>query len=323
MQSLTFNELQTQIEELYQEGKFAAALDSATEQFEHFPQHRHLLYYWRIVMSARLGDNDQSLDLLQEALNAGVWYGEVLLRKSPSLQALQGDLQFERLVELNQEMRQKDQQESFPLLTLRPEDKCQAGSDPCPLLLALHANASNAQGSMGFWQPAASAGWLVAAPQSTQAMWSGAYVWDDRSTSEREIKKHFATLKRQYAIDPLKTVLAGHSMGGEIAIWLALKGETPACGFIAFGPGGPYMDDLTKWESLLFENPTENLRGYLIFGEDDDSISQENVVTLGAMLNDHGIPCEIEEVPAAAHEFIPAYEATLLHALNFVLQNSD
>jgi predicted esterase len=323
MQPLNFDELQSQIEELYQQGKFAAALDLATEQFEHFPQHRHLLYYWRIVMSARVGDEDQALDLLQEALNAGVWYGEVLLRKSPSLQALQGNSLFERMVELNQELRKQEKQETFPLLTIRPEGKCQAGSDPCPLLLALHANASNAQGSMGFWKPAASAGWLVAAPQSTQAMWSGAYVWDDRLTSEREIKKHFATLQSQYAIDPRKTVLAGHSMGGEIAVWLALKGEIPARGFIAFGPGGPFMDDLTKWEPLLYENLAENLHGYLVFGEDDDSISQENVVMLGAMLNDHGIPCEIEEVPAAAHEFIPAYEVVLLRALKFILATSD
>jgi predicted esterase len=323
MQPLTFDELQTQIEELYQEGKFSAALDLATAQFEYFPQHRHLLYYWRIVMSARVGDEDQALALLKEAFDTGVWYGEALLRKSPSLQTLQGNSQFEHLVELNQELRQKDQQKIFPLLTLRPKDKCQAGSEPCPLLLALHANASNAQGSMGFWQPAASAGWLVAAPQSTQAMWPGAYVWDDRQISQREIKKHFATLQEQYAIDPRKTILAGHSMGGEIAIWLALKGEIPVRGFIAFGPGGPFMDDLAKWEPLIFENLSENLRGYLIFGEDDDSISQENIVTLNAMLNEHGIYCEIEEVPAAAHDFIPAYGAVLLRALQFILDAQD
>jgi len=323
MQSLTFEELQSQIEELYQEGMYAAALELVNEQFDSFPQHRQVLYYWRIVMSARIGDENQALNLLQEALDSGIWYGEVLLRKSPSLQSLQGNSQFERLVELHQDLSQRDQQETFPLLILRPKDKCQAGGEACPLLLALHANASNAQGSMSFWRPAASAGLLVAAPQSTQAMWPGAYVWDDRSESEREIKKHLATLHDQYAIDPRRIILAGHSMGGEIAIWLALKGEIPVRGFIAFGPGGPFMDDLTKWEPLLFENITENLRGYLIVGENDDSISQENVAILSAMLNEQGIPCEFEEVPNAAHDFTPGYESVLLRALKFVLKTSD
>ena len=40
-------------------------------------------------------------------------------------------------------------------------------------------------------------------------------------------------------------------MGGEIAIWLALRGSIEARGFLAIGPGGPYMDNLAEWEPVL------------------------------------------------------------------------
>ena len=227
MEPPTFDELQAQFEELYRDGEYITALDLATENFDLFPEHHHLLYYWRIVMSARIGEFDQALFLLQEALEGGIWYGDVLLRKSPSLKDLQGHPEFERLVELNQDLRQQDSQQSFPLFTLRPEGRCQAGDEPCPLLLALHANAGNTQGSLGFWRPAASAGWLVAAPQSTQAIWRGAYVWDDRPTSESEIRKHYASLLENYAVYLLERRLKSASFLRDLRRrWQSLEAES-------------------------------------------------------------------------------------------------
>ncbi|MBN1146873.1 MAG: dienelactone hydrolase family protein [Anaerolineales bacterium] len=323
MERPTFEELQTEFEELFQDGEYTAALELAAENFKFFPKQRHLLYYWRVVALARLGETDQVLALLQEALDGGVWYGELLLRKSPSFKDLQGHPEFERLVELHQALRQQGAQQSYPLYTLRPEGRCQAGGDPCPLLLALHGNASNTQGSLGFWRPAASRGWLVAAPQSTQAIWEGAYVWDDRPTSESEMQKHYASLLENYTVDTGRVILAGHSMGGEIAIWLALKGAIPACGFIAVGPGGPFMDALEEWEPLLSQYPAPTLRGYFIVGQNDNAILKDSVLALAQALNESGVPCEVEEVEAAGHDFIPAYEAATLRALEFVLNTED
>lgn len=318
MEFLTFEELQTRIQELYSETEFKAALDLATQQTERFPEHAHHLYYWRIVMAARIGDTEQALQLLEEILATGFWYGEVLLRRSPSLKGLQGMPAFERLVQRNRQLQEAEQEHSFPLITLRSQGQCAAGGDPCPMMLALHANASNARETVEFWRPAASAGWLVAVPQSTQAMWKDAYVWDNRETAEREIKKHYASLLDQYAVDPDRCILAGHSMGGETAIWLALTGRIPARAFIAFAPGGPLVDDLESWVPLIQENENFGLRGYIIMGDEDNSIPQDNVEQIVEMLNRGGIPCELERVPHAGHDFDPAFEFSLLRALEFV-----
>jgi len=314
-----FNDLQKHLQELYQNKEFAVALSLATRQFDRFPENRILLYYWRITMAVRTGDIPLSLRLLREALSSGVWYGDALLRKSPSLKSLQGLPEFENLIELNQELAKEDHQESFPLFTLRPEGRCQEESLACPLLLALHANASTAQGSMSFWKPAATTGWLVAAPQSTQAIWKGAYIWDNREVTEREIRRYYSLLQAGYSIDPQCTVLAGHSMGGETAIWLALKGVIETIGFIAIGPSGPFIDEPIIWEPLIQENLTGNLRGYIIIGKADTEISPENIQKLIKMLNQAGISCKLENIPNAGHDYIPEYDASFLRALDYLI----
>ena len=172
---LPFEEIQSQIQAAYQAGDYTAALELAERHTARFPEQTPLLFYWRVCMHARLEQPSQAIRLLAEVLDSGLWYGEVLLRKSPSLKSLQGIDEFERLVAWNRELQSAAQAQRFPLLILRSEGGCQEKANPCPLLLGLHANMGIAQTSLPLWQPAASSGWLVAAPQSSQAMWKDAY----------------------------------------------------------------------------------------------------------------------------------------------------
>jgi predicted esterase len=318
MEYATFNELQTHIQALYRQEAYAAALELATEQAPNFPEQFHLLAYWQVCMAVRTEQIELALRVLDELLERGFWYGESLLRKSPSLLPLQGLPEFEARVEHSHELQAEEQARLFPLLTLRSAGRCGAGQDPCSLLVGLHANASTAQASLNFWRAAAVDGWLVAAPQSTQAMWRGAYVWDDRQISEAGLLKHMQGLKAQYAFDPKRVVLGGHSSGGELALWLAIKGIIPCQGFIAIGPGGPLIDDVENWTAILYENPQRSLRGYVIVGQEDESIPQENVRILVDILNETGIPTELEEIPDVGHDFSPEYEDGLRRGLDFI-----
>ncbi len=329
MKATPFAQIEKQLQDLYHRNEYAAALELATQALAGHPEQVTYLDYWRMTMAARSGDAVLAVEILQQALQAGRWYSELLLRRSPSFKTLQGDPAFERLIALNQETAEKDHEKVFPLYTIRPEKRCLAGhTPPCPLLLALHANAGTVQTSLGFWRPVAAAGWLVAAPQSSQAIWKDAYVWDDRELAEREIHKHYLTLGENYAIDQRRTLLAGHSMGGEIAIWLALKGTIPANGFLAIGPGGPFMDDLAEWEPLLHDNLTEGasenggLRGYVITGEIDDSIPHKNIERLVKRLNRANIPCELEIIPGVGHDYTSEYEPAIARGMQFILNRS-
>ncbi len=320
MNARTFDEVQASIQRFYQQGKYTAALDLATQELSHYPDQTPLLNYWRICMAARLEDKELSIRLLDEQTRSGFWYGEVLLRKSPSLLPLQGLPEYERLVGLNRQLQELDRVTNFPLITLRPEGKCQSDTPACPLLIGLHANGGTAQTSINFWRSAANLGFVVAVPQSSQAMWKDSYVWNDLEIAKEEVARDYARLTQKYSLDAQRVVLAGHSMGGEVAIWLALTGAIRVRGFIAFGPGGPYMDNPSDWLSVIQERSDPDLRGYIVVGEQDDTISQDGYRTLVEFFDQEGVPCELEVVPQAGHDFTMEYEASLKRALEFILQ---
>lgn len=318
MNHLTFEELQSKLQRLHAEGDFRNARDLATEHIDDFPEQRHLIAYWQSTMSARIGDYGEAIEVLSEILETGFWYGETLLRQSPSFKTLQGEPEFEELVATNRALREGDIQIGLNVLTVRPEGRCQADEPACKLLIGLHANMSTSRDALEFFQVAASQDWMVAAPQSSQAAWKDAYLWNDLETSALEIEQIFNNLLQQYHIDQDQVILAGHSMGGEIATWLSLSGRIPNLGFIACGPGGPFMEDLDKWQPFVEIASQSGLRGYMIVGKDDNTIPQGNVARLVDLLNLNGIYCELEVVPNAGHAFTPEYHPALLRAIRYI-----
>jgi predicted esterase len=317
----TFNDLQAQIQKLYRDGDYAAALELVTRQSSNFPEQFPLLGYYQVSMAALAGQPQQALATLKTILDPGFWYSEVLLRKSASLSPLQNHPEFEALVEQNQRNQAADLAHRYPMLILRSKDRCQAGDSPCPLLLGLHGYATTAQASLEFWRSAASVNWLVAALQSSQPMWKDAYVWDDHEYAEQEIKKHLASLNRQYAVDPGKVILAGHDQGGEIALELSLKDNIQVSAFIAIAPSASMIKEPENWATLVQERRNKNLSGYFIVGKKDDLVSRTGVLSLVKMLVKAGIPCKLEEVPDAGHTFVPEFASSLLRALEFIQTN--
>ena len=320
MNDLTFSDLERQLYQLYQNGEYAQALDLVTREASRFPTEAWLVTYWRICLASLLGEMALALPLLEEALAAGLWYAEAQLREDPDLQPLQGLPEFEQLVEVCRKRQAEAQAQAAPaLITLQPEDQCQASLQPCPLLLALHGNYRTAEDSVGFWRSAVSNGWLLALPQSSQVGGSDGYIWNDQDWAVREIQEHVATLCEQYAVDPDRVAVAGFSRGGELAIWLALSGTIEARGFIAVGPGGPYMREPDKWVPLIEVSQGRGLRGYMVVGE-QDIFFYEGTQALAAMLRSRDIPCELEVHPNLGHDFPPEFQQSLTRALEFILQ---
>ena len=320
MNNLTFSELETQLFQLYQGKEYTKALDLATRAASQFPAEATSIYLWRFGLASLLKETALALQLLEEAVEAGLWYAESLLREDPDLQPLQGLPEFEQLVEVCRKRHAKAQAQAAPaLITLQPEGGCQAGLEPCPWLLAFHGNDLTAEGSVGFWRSAVSKGWLLALPQSSQVSGPDGYIWNDQDRAVSEIQEHVATICGQYAVDPNRIVLAGFSRGGELGIWLAMSGTIEARGFIAVGPGGPYINEPDKWVPLIEASQGRGLRGYLVVGE-QDIFCYEGTQALAALLKARDIPCELEVHPNLGHDFPPGFEQSLSRALEFVLQ---
>jgi dienelactone hydrolase len=317
MTTRTFEELQDETMRLYGAGDYAAALALLTREGDGFPEEGAWVLYMEACMAARVGRPDETCRLLDSALERGYWYGEAVMRQSPSFLPLQGQPAFEA-VAARQIARAAEAHAEPVLLVREPTGGCTA-AQPCPGLLALHGNGANGPSALQGWGPVVERGWFLAALQSSQIVGIDQFIWDDQAIATQEAQEHYATLQARYPLDPARTLVAGFSMGGETALRLALTGSLPVRGFILLGPGGPTIDTPAAWLPLIAQHGTRGLRGYVILGEADTGVPQDEIRTLVTLLNDHGIPCELETVPSLRHAYPLDFGPIIDRALAFVL----
>lgn len=307
----TYGELNQKMIEHFQKGEFQQARDLVESVGEDFPANRPMVDYWKMCASARLDDRVRVFEIARDFHADGLWYGEMMWRMTPSFKALQGDAEFERLVTESQELQEQDVQDESVILKLMPEHI----SKETPLLIALHGNQNTATNTLPFWRGAVNAGFFLVVPQSTQPIFKGAYIWDDLETSFGQIKLVYESLREEF---PHRLVLAGHSMGGLIAIQMALTGELPVHGLVVNGPALPFEDAPEELEKVLSSAKERGLRAYFIMGEKDTDIEQDAIRAFVEKMKSAGIPCELETVPNATHDYNPAYDEALKRALQFV-----
>jgi hypothetical protein len=320
MTTRTYEEMNGEALSLYGEQRYADVLDLLNREGDNYPDHAWFVLYMRSCMAARIGEPELALRLLGEALDRGYWSGVDVMRQSPSWQTLQGVPEFEQLAEISIARQAEAQANSVPrLFTLEPEGGCEK-ERPCPLFLALHGNGENGEAALEGWQPVVSRGWLLAAIQSSQITGPAAYVWDDQDVALPEVGGQYAVLREKYAIDAGRTILTGYSMGGETALSVALTGTIPVRGFLLLGPGGPTIDTPEAWLPLIEGAKSRGLRGYMLLGENDDTIPHDAIRTIVTMLNDHGIPCELELVPGTRHQYPQDLDQILERVLAFLGQ---
>jgi predicted esterase len=313
-----FTELSNQIAGHFVDESYAEGLALATSALADFPEQLPTINYWRMCFAARMNDTPAANLILDNTLAEGIWYSEMILRQSPSLAGLQEEETFERLVDVSLKMQASDATAQLPILVTRPENLCGAGDDACPAIVFLHGNQDSAGANLPYWGQLSNSGWLVALPQSRMALWSGAYAWADFDSAAEQIEAQYRQLAENYSLDPSRIVLGGFSMGAEAALALALSGRIHCHGFVLLGPGGPFMDDLTEWEALLDEAEGRELRGYVITGDDDDTIPHAHVRTLVQRLNKRGFHTQHETFGNLGHEYPANWEETLETALAYI-----
>jgi predicted esterase len=299
---------------LMDRGCYAEAYAKLTELAGLHPDNT-ALYYLRSCSAARLPDTALAVNLIREAVGKGFFFGDVLLRQSPSWQVLQGLPEFEELAAICV-ARQREQSGPACYLTELPP-----GADaPYAAVLALHGNGGNATEALASWRPAAEQGRLLAAIQSSQLFATDQYGWNDQELADKDIAAQLAALAAEHDLDADRTVIAGFSMGAETALRFALSGPVPVCGFVLLGPGGPGSPDPDSWLPLIRQQRAAgaNLRGYLLIGELDDEVPAETHRRLTELLAEHGIPCGFEILPDLAHNYPDNFGPIIRRALAFI-----
>jgi len=317
----TYQDLYDEAMRLFQAQQYEDALQLLTHEGRRFPDEAQVILYLRSCLAARTSRPDLAVKLIEEALDRGFWYGNQVMRETPSWQALQGLPEFERLAEICI-ARQVEAKARPRLFTEEPQGGCST-DQPCPLLIALHGNGDNARYVLNAWRPITSNGWLLAAMQSSQAVSSNAYVWEDQDAAMRDIAEDYADLQEQHSINQERIIMAGFSMGGETALRAILTGIVPAKGFILLGPSGPIVNEPEPSLHLIERSSRQGLRGYVIMGEEDVQIEQDSVRKLVDFLNAHNVPCQLEIVPATRHQYPRDFAPIIARALAFVEQTKD
>ena len=311
----TFNLLNQQLAQHFQNQQYQEALELIMAEGNNFPDDRMWADYWKMVAAARLEQRELVFEVARKSLADGFWYGEYLWRQSPSFAPLQGDPEFEQIVAASHEAELKEMPPGEAvIITKLPSNH----SGKSPLLIALHGNQSTAGRTLPFWESAVGDGWVTVIPQSNQVLFKGAFGWDDVERSKAYVASQYEALTKNTAFDSKRVVIAGHSMGGLIAIQMALEGLLPISGLVVNGPAVPYLDDSDQLEKLLISARDRGLRAYFIVGEQDDAINIPEIKNLAEKFSAAGIPCELEMVPDATHDYTPAYDAALLKGLAFV-----
>ena len=316
MTELTFDELETQMMRLYDAGNYTQAYELVQREANHFPEHTHNTYYWLMCLATRVNDMPQALQYFKDSLALGDWFAPRWLRDDEDLKPLQGLPEFEQMVAVCEQKRHEAQADARPELTvISPEGQTEPSS--YPLFIALHGNGANARVTIDPHRWVNTQGWILAVPQSSQIAGVDAFVWDnDWNTARDEVQQHYETLLNYYPVDLERIILSGFSMGGGMAIWLAMNGAIKTRGFVVLGP---YLRDVDTLVPLLGTAKAGGVRGYIIVGE-HDKICLDISHKVHELLNEHGIPCELELRPNLGHSYPHDFEKSLEKGLAFVLQ---
>lgn len=315
----SYAELDDLVAQAYGKQEYATAYELLTREAPRFPEEASTIYYLRSCMAARLGPPDQAIAILAEAVHQGFWYGQMMLRKSPSWLPLQGIPAFEEIAVICLE-RQAAAKSGAAYIVALPEGGLEQGRT-YPLFLALHGNVQTAISALQGWHPVTKMGYILAAIQSSQAEAKDASIWDDQAVADHDVTEQLQAIFAAYPIDHAQIILAGFSMGGETALRLVLQGTIPTQRFLLLGPGGPMTDEPDAWNELIATGAQRGLRGYVLMGERDAGIPQNAIRETVRRMEALGIPCQIEMLPELRHEY-PQDEAVIRHALDFLRASS-
>ncbi len=309
-----FSELQARVFDLYGKGASREALDIVLRAREVFPERAGRISFWTGCLRSRLGELDEALEALEQAVEEGFWSPE-MFRTDPDLEPLRGREDFRAVLAKCEHLREEAQAKARPELLVRtPPDY--AADRRYPLLLALHGRGGNARDPLPHWSEALSAGLILALPQSSQVMGSESFSWDDPERARQELGDHYRALQRDHPVDTVRVVLAGYSQGGALALSLALQGDpVPPRAFILVAPSP--LPAFGTLEAAIENATARGLQGWIWTGQRDPSL--EATKELHRFLVEGGLDCQLHVEPDVGHEFPPDFASKLKSAVTFLV----
>lgn len=312
MKEMTYGRMLRETMEFYHKGLYREAYDYITGYADSFPADRAMTCHMQLCMAGRMNDMELAIKSLQDFYDRGYWCTADLLREDEDLKGLQGNPEYEALVDKILKRVDTAMKGIAPeLLVFKPEDM---EVKDAPLLMVLHGNGQNARISENHWKNGVTRNWLLALPQSSQLKMPGVYNWMDIEKGWVELQGHYSDLQQQYGNGSQTRIIAGFSGGGRLALHAVLQQQSPFDGFLLVGP---WLPELEAWAPLLDNLKDRGVRGYILVG-DRDELCVENCRKLEALLKEREIPVQLDLVEGLDHRYPEDFEVRLEKALKFV-----
>lgn len=288
--------------ELLAEGDLRAARELAWQAKDRYPRQRALVTAWVAETLCRLGEKESAIAVLREAVDAGVWWWQEILRVNPPLTPIHGRPDFEEIVDRAERLRGRDRSDVAPIV-FRPDD------EPVGVLIPLHGRSDHHLSFARRWSAARTAGFLVVVPHSQEVTDSdGDIGWIDEELARKQIVAiHSGLAERERR---LPVVLAGYSQGARLAADWSMSGLLPeVAGFLTLCPPDDRLPGLP-------EGGRAGIRGYVLTGEHDDD--RPGAERFSAHLTASGVPVKLDVMAGMGHGYPPDFGERLGRAVTFV-----
>jgi len=307
MSELTYHKLLGTAYRLYREGRYQDGIDYLNRHAHKVEGNRAQIYNFLYALTARAGQTNLALAILQEAVEEqGFWWSGRYLRSDEDLEPLRKYDEFERLLRICEEREAEARRRARPQLkVLAPAPQSDAR-----LVVALHGNHDNNAINEPYWRKVAEDGHVLALAQSSDEDSSDAFVWNDHEEGARELQAHLAELHQRYGIPPERTVLGGFSAGGRVVLYAALVGMVKAHTLLLVGP---WLPQLEEWAPRLDALKGTNVR-IVVGDQDEDCLGCSQ--RLAELLNERGVRCELRLIEGLEHDYPDDFERDIEAALS-------
>jgi predicted esterase len=322
--SVTFRAQREQVFALFTQGRYESALAEAGTLRRRFPS-RGEIPFWMACALCRLGRADEALAVLREGNDGGLWWPAEWLLDDEDLAPLRAGDGLREVVAASQRLRTAhltDDHARDPIVLLPAPTPGTVtpptGSSP-GLLVALHGWGEQMTDFVEPWRAAARAGLVVAVPESSQELTPAFFVWDDRERARDDVARALSPLRRRWRVDERRSLYAGFSQGGGLAVLWALAGGPLRTGaFLAIGTG---LSDVAPDALCTHDQAAaREAHGRLIVGDADEAF--DDARALHDALRDAGVASDLQVVPGLGHDLPDDLDARLKEALGLLIPGS-
>ncbi len=289
-QNMTYIRLLNQAIALYREERFQEAIDLVNRYGRTVSGNMAQIYNFQYAMTARGGQPNLAMAILQEAVDQGYWYSPEYLRSDDDLEPLRKLGAFDEIVEVCARREEEARRSATPQLRTVSED---GGV----MVVALHGDQESNAISEPYWRPAADAGCIVALAQSSVESFSDAFVWNDSGKGAAELEQHLSSLRERFGVPPERTVLAGFSAGCSVILRAVLDGKAKAGALLLVAP---WLPELDQWAPRL--EALKGTRVRIVVGDRDEDCL-EGSMKLASLLDARAIKHEVRIVEGMEHDY--------------------